>query len=181
MRNKLGILRVLGGGLAASACGLLVACGSSDGGSTAGGVLSQAPHCPTGTDALKIEGTIAGAAIVDSRTAPNINAGQENFTSGKFYTPISTLAPLESNQLALTFTWPNSLFFGQMSAISGGELTLPAAHPQAGAKYCVSKGEVGFVDGGSEDGVLKFVISEVKAGADCSGAPTAVDLRGCFE
>lgn len=177
----LGILRVLGGGLAASTCSLLVACGSSDGDSTAGGVLGQAPHCPMGTDALKIEGTIAGGAIADFRTSPNINAGQENVPSGKFYTPVSTFAPLESNQLALSFTWPNSLFFGQTSAISGGDLTLPAAHPQAGAKYCVSKGEVGFVDGGSEDGVLKFVISEVKAGADCSGAPTAVDLRGCFE
>lgn len=181
MANMLGILRALGGGLAAGTCSLLVACGSSDDGSTASGVLSQAPHCPSGTEALKIEGTIAGADIADSRERPNINAGQENLTGGKFYTPLSTSAPLASNQLALSFTWPNSLFFGQTSAISGGDLVLPATHPQAGAKYCVSKGEVGFVDGGSEDGALKFVISEVKAGADCSGAATAVDLRGCFE
>ncbi|HYQ02040.1 MAG TPA: hypothetical protein VER96_25375 [Polyangiaceae bacterium] len=180
----LGILRLLTGCLATCACSLLVACGSSDGtapgGSSGASVLSQAPHCPGGTDALKIEGTIAGGAIDDSRTS-NINAGQENFTSGKFYTPISNLVPLASNQLTLTFTWANSLFFGETGAITGGELSLPATHPQAGAKYCVSEGEIGFVDGGSEDGVLKFAITEVKAGADCSGAATAVDLRGCYQ
>lgn len=177
----LGIMRGLGSCLAVSVCSLLVGCSSSDGGGGGSGVLAQAPHCPVGTEALKIEGTIAGGAIADFRTNANINAGQENFTSGKFYTPVSTSSPLPSDQLALTFTWPSSLFFGQTSAINGGELTLPATHPQPGAKYCVSKGEVGFVDGGNEDGVLKFAISEVKAGADCSGAPTAVDLRGCFQ
>src|SRR5262245_49370329 len=142
MRNKLGNLRQLAGYLSACACSLLVACGSSDadGGSTEA-VLAQAPHCPSGTDALKIEGSIAGGAIDDSRST-NINAGQENFSTGKFYTPLTNLVPLESNQLALTFTWPKSLFFGETSAIDGGDLTLPATHPQAGAQYCVSKGQV---------------------------------------
>lgn len=180
MRNKLRILRRLPGTLSACTCLLLVACSSSDGGSTAA-VLTQAPHCPADSSALKIEGTIAGAPIADSRTDPDINAGQENFMSGKFYTPFFSGAPLASNQLALTFTWNTTLFYGQTAPISGGNLTLPAIHPQAGAEFCVSKGEVGFVDGGSENGVLKFAISELKAGDDCSGAATAVDLRGCFE
>lgn len=142
-------------------------------------MLTQAPHC-TEDDVLKIEGTIAGAAIDDVRTT-NVNAAQENLGDGKFYTPFSSLAPLASNQLALTFTWPHSLFNGQTSAIGSGTLTLPATHPEAGAMYCVSAGQVGFVDGGSEDFALKFVISQVKAGADCSGPPIAVDLRGCYK
>ncbi|HYQ44089.1 MAG TPA: hypothetical protein VER11_19040 [Polyangiaceae bacterium] len=166
------------GRLMVCSCSLLIACGSSDGGAMTG-VLAQAPHCPTDKPALKIEGTIAGAAIVDTRADNDINAGYENATTGRFATPFVSLATLESNQLALTFTWPHALFYGDTSAISGGSLTLPATHPQAGAVYCVSQGQVGFVDGGSEDGALKFAITEVKAGADCSGAPAAVDLRGC--
>jgi hypothetical protein len=130
--------------------------------------------------ALKIRGTIAGGAIEDVRTS-NINAGYENLSDGKFYTPTTSLAPLASNQLALTFEWPGSLLFGETAAISVGNMTLPATHPEAGDVFCVSAGQVGFVDGGAEDGALKFAITEVKAGADCSGAATAVDLRGCYQ
>jgi len=162
------------------ACWLLVACGGGDDGNgSSAAVLTQAPHCPAGSDALKIEGTIAGAPIDDSRVGNAINAGYENAAGGRFRTPFTNLVPLASNQLALTFEWPNSLLFGESSAISSGSMTLPATHPGAGAVYCVSAGQVGFADGGSEDGALKFAITEVKAGADCSGAPTVVDLRGC--
>lgn len=182
MLKKSGIWRSFGLCLSSCACSLLVACGSSDaGGGAASGLLSQAPHCPAGTDALKIEGTIAGGAIADSRATPNINAGTENFTSGRFSTPLSNLAPVADNQLALTFEWPKALLFGETSAISAGNMTLPATHPQPLAAFCVSAGQVGYVDGGSEDGALKFAITEVKAGADCSGAATAVDLRGCYQ
>ncbi len=181
MRDKRGIWRVFGPCLTGCMCSSLVACGSSDdGGGSAAALLRQAPHCPNGTDALKIEGTIAGAAIDDSRTT-EINAGLENLMGGRFATPFFNLAPLADDQLSLTFTWPGSLFYGQTSAIAGGNMTLPATHPQASAKYCVSVGQVGFVDGGSEDGVLKFSITEVKAGADCSGMATAIDLRGCYQ
>jgi hypothetical protein len=181
MWEKSGISQLFASCLTLCTCALAIACGGADDGSGAtAGVLSQAPHCPTDSDALKIEGTIAGAAITDSRTA-NINAGYENLSGGRFYSPLSSFSPLESNQLGLTVEWPGSLFNGQTTAISGGTLTLPATHPEAGGKYCVSAGQVGFVDGGSEDGAFKFAITEVKAGADCSGAATAVDLRGCYQ
>jgi hypothetical protein len=179
MRENSGFWVLFGRCLSVCTCSLLAACGSSDGDGADSALFSQAPHCP-GTAALKIEGTIAGGAIDDSRTGNDINAGYENAAGGKFYTPVfAGLVPLAENQLALTFEWPKSLLFGESSAISTGNLTLPANHPQAGAEFCVSSGQVGFVNGGSEDGVLKFAITEVKAGADCSGAPTAVDLRGC--
>jgi|SRR6478735_1087772 len=178
MPNKLGICRQFAVALSSCACSVLLACSGDDAGGGAAAVLTQAPHCPAGADALKIEGTIAGAAIDDTRTM-NLNAGFENATSGRFATPFFNLFPLEPNQVALTIEWPHSLFNGQSSAISTGTLTLPATHPQALATFCVSAGQVGFVDGGSEDGALKFAVTEVKSGADCSGAATADDLRGC--
>ena len=183
MQNDAGLGGVFAQCLSGCICVSLLACGSSDAGAegAVAGVLAQAPHCPAGTDALKMEGTIAGGAIDDSRTKNDINAGTENFTSGSFRTPLTELAPLAESQLALTFTWPRSLFYGETSAITAGNLTLPATHPQAGAKFCVSAGQVGYADGGSEDGAFKFAITELKAGADCSGAPTAADLRGCFQ
>jgi len=157
---------------------LTAACGS---GSDAGGdsVLSQAPHCGA-ADMLKIEGTIAGGTLDDTRTT-DINAGLENIGMSKFYTPLTTLAPLANNQLALTITWKDSLFYGASAAATGGTLTLPANHPTPGAQYCISTARVGFVSGGDEDGVFKFAVTEVKAGADCSGAATAVDIRGCYQ
>ncbi|MEO8903938.1 MAG: hypothetical protein ABI627_20655 [Polyangiaceae bacterium] len=162
-----------------SSCGLCVACGSSsDSGASA--VLTEAPHCPSGTDALKIEGAIGDAVIDDTRTS-NLNAGYENIGMPKFSTPLSTLAMLEPNQLPITITWAQSLFDGQTGAITGGTLTLPADQPNASATFCISAGEVGFVSGGSEDGAFKFVVTQVKSGADCSGAATAVDLRGCYQ
>jgi len=178
MRDKLGIWRGFAVCLCSCSCSLLLGCSAGDAGDGAAAVLTQAPRCPAGAEALKIQGTIAGAAIEDVRTM-NINAGFENAVSGRFSTPFFNLATLEANQLALTIEWPHSLFNGQSSAISTGTVTLPATHPQAGAMFCVSAGQVGFVDGGSEDGALKFAITEVKAGADCSGAAAAVDLRGC--
>jgi hypothetical protein len=162
-------------------CLLAVGCGAStDGGGAGGaGVLTESPHCPAGTRALIIEGSIDGGAIEDSRGADS-NAGYVNIGTPKFDTPVSDFVPLESNQLVLTITWKDGLFDGQTGAITSGSLTLPSTHPSAGAQFCVTRGEVGFVDGGAEDAAFKFAISEVKAGADCSGAMSAVDLRGCY-
>jgi hypothetical protein len=166
-------------------CLLVAACGSTSdgagGGSVSGAdVLSQTPKCPAGADALKIEGTVDGAAIDDVRSA-DINAGYENIGMPNFYTPLSDLVSLAPNQLALTIDWSAGIFNGQTAPISGGAMTLPANHPDAGAKFCVSAGSVGFVDGGSEDSAFKFDITQVKAGADCSGAAMTVDLRGCYQ
>lgn len=161
-----------------------VGCGSDDGGSGTGptnsALFGQSPHCASNSDALKIEGTIAGAAIDDMRTT-NINAGVVNIGSGQFLTPAVDLAPLASNQLTLTIDWSGSLSYGDRAEIAGGKLKLPATHPSAGSAFCVSAGEVGFVDGGNEDGSFKFAITEVRTGADCSGPAQAVDLRGCFQ
>jgi hypothetical protein len=162
-----------------SMCGLSSACGSSsDSGGSA--VLSEAPHCPSGMDALKIEGSI-GDAVIDDTRSMNLNAGYENIGMPKFYTPLTNLVMLEPNQLALTINWADGLYDGQTGAITGGTLTLPANQSSAGATFCVSAGEVGFVSGGSEDGAFKFAITQVKSGADCSGAVTAVDVRGCYQ
>ena len=179
MRVFSGFSRATTWGFALLLPSTLVACSSDDAASTTD-LAALAPHCPGGTDALKIEGSIADGVISDTRST-NINAGLENLGAGKFYTPVTDLAPLAGNQLALSVSWTRSLAYGESASIGSGTLQLPATHPKPGAVYCVSAGEVGFVEGGAEDGVFKFAITEVKAGADCSGATEAVDLRGCFE
>lgn len=168
-----------------------MACGSSDGGSGASGVLGQALHCPE-MSVLRIEGRVGAGEIADTRLDSNINAGLENIGSPRFYTPVSTLAPLAGNQLDLELNWPSSLFYGDTSA-ADGILTLPANHPDANKSFCVTKAEVGFVDGGVEDGVFKFAVSELKSCQPRGGYPQpynppsdpsdeklAVDIRGCF-
>ncbi len=138
--------------------------------------------------ALKIEGTVDGGAISDART-DDINAGLEQFGTNDFNTPLSDLAPLAANQVALRLTWANGLFDGSTSVGSGGAITLPATHPDAGKKFCVTRSEVGFVSGGSEDTAFKFAITEIQADPNpvnnlaevtCSGATQAVDVRGCY-
>ena len=177
MRKRSAIVQLRSVAWVLPACLLCGACGSDTEGS-AGNVLAEAPHCPSGSDALKIEGTIDDGTIDDTRTT-NINAGYQNIGMPKFFTPVAGLSSLQANQLAVTITWASTVINGQTAPITGGSLTLPANHPNAGAQFCVTAGEIGFVKGGSEDSAFKFAITQVKASADCSGAASAVDLRGC--
>jgi hypothetical protein len=150
---------------------------------------------------LRIEGTIEGNTVNDTRTS-SINAGLTNIGSFEFQTPLVT-ASLESNQVGLDFRWAESLAYGEVSAVTNGRWQAPADFPiirkragvnQVGSSFCVSKGELGFVSGGSEDGVFKFAITELwdsdsfyprplgcPSQFPAEGGETfAVDVRGCF-
>jgi hypothetical protein len=167
--------------MAVACLGLAPACGGDDSdGPGGGGLLSQAPHCPTGTDALRIEGSLDGVTIDDQRST-NINAGLSNFGNSSFDTPFSNLAPLQSSELEVHLKWMGSLFFGQTGPTTGGSVVAPSGAAHAGQTLCVSAGSVGFADGGSEDGVFKFKVTELRAGVDCTGEVVPVELRGCFE
>jgi hypothetical protein len=170
--------------LVAFACALQ-ACGGGDGDGPSGGaagLLSQAPHCPAGTDALRIEGTVDGATVNDQRTASDqINAGYSNFTMPTFDSPLTDIVPLPASQLELHFGWAQSLAFGQTDTIEAGTLVAPSGAAHAGQTLCITGGQVGFVDGGAEDGVFKFRVSALRAGADCTGEVVPVELRGCYE
>lgn len=179
MREYSGFSRIGARGFVVLVAALLAAC-SSDGEQKTNALFGQAPHCASNESVLRIEGSVAGGEIDDTRTT-NVNAGLENFGASSFYTPVTDLAPLAANQLAMKINWSGSLAYGDSSAIGSGTLTLPASHPSAGSAFCVSAGSVGFVDGGSEDGAFKFAITELKGGADCTGNAQAVDLRGCFQ
>ncbi|HWA72586.1 MAG TPA: hypothetical protein VG937_09635 [Polyangiaceae bacterium] len=168
---------------ALSAAALCSACGGSDSDGPGGGgsgLLTQAPHCPTGTDALRIEGTLDGATVDDQRST-NINAGLSNFGESSFDTPFSNLAALQPSELEIHLEWMGSLFFGQTGPTTGGSVVAPSGAAHAGQTLCVSAGSVGFAKGGSEDGVFKFQVTELRAGADCTGDVVPAELRGCFE
>lgn len=154
----------------------LGACGSDD----AGGLLTQAPRCVGATDELNIEGTLDGASILDRRTS-NINAGLVNLGEPRFDTPAVELAPVAAGQVELHLKWTRSLAFGESERMQRGFMTAPSTHPRAGESLCITAGEVGFVDGGEEDGVFKFRIDEVRQGADCNGAVLPVAVSGCFD
>jgi hypothetical protein len=186
MSENRGIWRLFGLGLTSCGCYLLVACGSGnnssgDGdGPAAAVVLTEAPYCPYGSNALKISGTIAGVAIDDSRTG-NIDVGLENNLAGGFYTPNEYVIPLADNQLAVSIHWSKQLTPGDVVAIHDGNVTPPASHPQANLRSCIWGGQVGLVQGGAEDGAFKFAITRLKAGVHCDGEVTAVDVRGCYQ
>jgi hypothetical protein len=158
-----------------------VACGggSDDNPTGEAGLLQQAPHCVTGGPVFQVQGTLDGVAIDDSRSQ-NANVGLVNIGAPKFDTPYSNLGALGANQMGLHLTWQNSLAYGQTGPATGATLVPPSSHPQAGQTLCITEGEVGFVDGGSEDGVFKFRITGARAGADCS-LDVPIDLRGCFD
>jgi len=162
--------------------GLFPACSGSDAKDPAGGagVLSQSPHCPAGTSALRLEGTVDGATVDDSRSS-NLNVGLTNFGSSSFDSPFSDAVPLQPSQLEIHLKWASSVAYGQTAPTTGGSLVAPAGATQAGRTLCITEGAIGFVDGGSEDGVFKFKVSGARAGADCAGEAVTVALRGCFE
>ncbi|HEY5956144.1 MAG TPA: hypothetical protein VIV60_06315 [Polyangiaceae bacterium] len=166
-------------------CLLVAACDSDDGNNGnansndgASDLLTGAPHCSRSEDDFRVQGTLDGVVIDDQRST-NINAGLVNIGSPTFDTPFSNLASLAASQIELHLTWKDGLFDGTKGPLTGKTLVAPANHPLAGQELCVGAGEVGFVSGGSEDGVFKFRITQVSAGADCSNA-VPVDLRGCM-
>jgi hypothetical protein len=162
--------------------GLLPACTGSDPKDPAdgSGLLSQAPHCPAGTSALRLEGTVDGVTVDDSRST-NLNVGLTNFGASTFDSPFSNAFPLQPSELEIHLKWANSVVHGQTGPTTGGSLVAPAGATQAGRTLCITEGAIGFVDGGSEDGVFKFKVSGARAGADCTGEAVTVALRGCFE
>ncbi len=160
----------------------VIGCGGDDTSSQGGsGLLSQAPHCPAMTNALKIQGTLDGSSIEDIRST-NINAGYVNFGQAYFATPFVELATLADGQVGLRLEWLNApIAHGETTPASSGFVTAPSNHPRAGEKLCVTSGQIGFVQGGEEDGAFKFAVTGARTGADCTGSDLAVDLRGCYQ
>lgn len=175
-------------GISAISMLLCVGCGSD--GNAQPAWLGQAPHCPE-QSVLRIEGSVGSTTISDTRLA-NGNAGLTNVGEPEFKTPFFESVPVEDDQVALHIVWGTSLLYGQAAPLTGGSLSLPAASPAATKDLCLSGGEVGFVSGGTEDGVFKFAITEAYTGGpagwpSCTAPPpagatvVAVDVRGCFQ
>lgn len=157
----------------------LIGCGDGgDGGGDKPSLLAGAPHCMGDAPVFHVQGTLDGVSIDDARST-NSNVGLVNIGTPSLDTPFSTSVSLAANQVELHLKWMTSLAYGQTGAATGDYLMPPSSHPRAGEKVCISAGQVGFVDGGSEDGGFKFHITQARAGAGCS-VDVPIDLRGCF-
>src|SRR5262249_26008559 len=152
-----------------------LACGGVEGPPA---LLGQAPHCEAGGDSFHVEGTLDGANIDDRRTT-STDIGLVGLPMPRFDTPYAGIAMPGPDQIELHLKWAKALGYGQTDSTTGDYLKPPMTHPRAGEKLCITAGEVGFVDGGSEDGVFKFHITGVASGADCATS-VPVDLRGCY-
>jgi hypothetical protein len=176
--------------LALAVPGLMPACsgGGSNGGDANGGddaLLSQAPQCLAGETALRIEGSIGGSPVNDQRST-NVSVRITNSVTSTFDSPagnvVGNLIPQpQPSEVEIHLEWSGTVSVGQTSPITGGSLVAPSGTPYAGQTLCITEGAVGFVDGGSEDGVFKFEVSELRGGADCTGEVMPVELRGCYE
>jgi hypothetical protein len=147
-------------------------------------LLSQTPHCQAGETALRIEGSIAGSTVNDQRST-NISVHLTTSVTSTFDSPagnvFGNLVPKpQPSEIEIHLKWAGSVSVGQTSPTTGGNLVAPAGTAYAGQTLCITQGAIGFGEGGSEDGVFKFKVSELRAAADCQGEVLPVELRGCY-
>jgi hypothetical protein len=129
---------------------------------------------------VRVEGNVSDGALADVRTS-NANAGLTQLGTSEFKTPFSAQGTLPDSALAITLDWSGIIAHGQTAPVTSGQFTLPVTHPLAGQTWCIQAAQIGFVDGGAEDGTFKFAVTTATPNADCSGAATPVDIRGCFD
>jgi hypothetical protein len=176
---------VLCWGIALAVPGLIPACSGGDD-SNGGGddaLLSQAPQCSAGETALRIEGSIDGSGVNDQRST-NLSVQMTNSVTSSFDSPASNVVgnlipEPQPSEVEIHLKWAGNVSDGQTSPTTGGSLVAPAGTAYAGQMLCITQGAIGFGEGGSE-GVFKFKVTELRAGANCMGEVVPVDLRGCY-
>lgn len=139
-------------------------------------LFAQAPHCGTNT-AYQLDGSIDGGMVHDG--ADDFVGGFTNGDSGNFTSVEPGFKP-QPERVTINFEWRRSISYGQASAISNGTLIAPLGLPRAGERLCITRGVVGFPPSGNDEGNFKFWLRAARSGADCSGPPVAIDLRGCM-
>jgi hypothetical protein len=139
-------------------------------------LFEQAPHCTMAFD-YQLEGSIDGGMVHDTRDA-GFTGGYVNGTEGRFQTPSGNVP--DPTRVQISFRWTRSLAYGDSCTTVGGIVVPPTGNPRAGEELCITRGAVGFVMGGADDGNFKFWLHEARTGADCSGEAVPIDLRGCM-
>ncbi len=140
-------------------------------------LFAQAPHC-LGDTFFQLDGSIDDVAVHDD--GESFAGGFINGTNGNFSSP-SVGFPPQPERVALNFDWHHSLSYGQASTIAKGTLIAPLGHPRAGEELCITRGVVGFPQGGPEDGHFKFWLREARLGPDCAGDQIPIEVRGCMQ
>ena len=138
-------------------------------------LFEQSPHCSSVNEEFHLEGNVEGKAVKDDRSQGMLHGGYANGVHGSFDSPLGSpdLAP---GEVELHFKWTIMLALGEASTMQSGVLVSPVT----GKPLCITSGVVGLVGSGAEQQALKFRIDGARAGADCSGEPVALELRGCM-
>jgi hypothetical protein len=128
----------------------------------------------------------ASTARPSTTSARPTPAAADQFGNSTFDSPagnvVGDLIPEpQPSELEIHLRWAGNVSNGQTSPTTVGSLVAPAGTASAGQTWCITQGAIGFADGGSEDGVFKFKVSELRAGADWGmGEVMPVELRGCY-
>ncbi len=139
-------------------------------------LFAQAPHCSDTTN-FQLDGSIDGVAVHDDGEL--FSGGYVNGSNGNFSSPGVGFPP-DPKRVTVSFDWHHGLSYGQASTIAKGTLIAPLGHPRAGEELCITRGVVGFPQGGAEDGHFKFWLREAQLGPDCAGDEVPIEVRGCM-
>ena len=154
--------------------------GSAQGGSSGGGtppLFTSAPDCDTNVE--RLEGTFQGTTVaVDQSTGPSTLTGRTYYT-------------VRIGRSRVRLQWGNAIAPNVVQPLTGGYVLTfwDAANPEV--LYCVTAGEIGFIETESSNEYFKYSITGVRSGevgttpnsqpARCDGEELTVNLLGCVK
>jgi len=153
--------------------------GSAQGGSSGSGgtppLFTSAPDCDTNVE--RLEGTFQGAAVnYNQPLAPSTLSGRTYYT-------------VSIGRSRVRLQWGNAIAPNVVQPLTGGYVLTfwDAANPEV--LYCITAGEIGFVETESQNEYFKYSITRVRSGevgttpnsqpATCDGEEITVALLGC--
>ena len=155
--------------------------GSGQGGGSGGGtppLFTSAPDCDSNVE--RLEGTFQGTAVESNQSLGS------STLAGRFYHTVSI------GRSRIRLQWGNAIAPNVVQPLTEGGYVLTfwdAASPEV--LYCVTAGEIGFLETESLHEYFKYAITRVRSGevgttpnsqpATCDGEEITVDLLGCVQ
>jgi hypothetical protein len=155
--------------------------GSAQGGSSGGAtapLFTSAPDCDSNVE--RLEGTFQGTTV-----AVNRSVGSTTLTGRSYYT-------VGLGRSRVRLQWGNAIAPNAVQPLTEGGYVLTfwdATSPDV--LYCITAGEIGFLETQSLHEYFKYAITRVRSGevgttpnsqpATCDGEEITVDLLGCVQ